>query len=72
MQNPDIARVLADPSASDWLKDAIRSSLVRDPVDAANDAEVLSQLLQQRADANLAGDLMRVTESGRGVFSNSP
>jgi hypothetical protein len=72
MQTRDIARVLADSSASDWLKDAIRSSLVRDPVDAANDAEVLSQLLQRRADAILAGDLVRGTDSGRGVFSNNP
>ena len=72
MQTRDIARVLADPSASAWLKDAIGSSLVRDPVDAANDAEVLSQLLQQRAYAILADGLVRGTDSGRGVFSNSP
>ena len=69
MQTRDIARVLVDLSASHWLKNAISSSLDRDPVDAANDAAVLSQLLQQRADAILAGDLERLTNSGRGVFS---
>jgi len=69
MQTRDIARVLVDASASHWLKNAISSSLDRDPVDAANDAAVLSQLLQQRADAILAGDLERLTNSGRDVFS---
>jgi len=69
MQTRDIARVLVDSSASHWLKNAISSSLDRDPVDAANDAAVLSQLLQQRADAILAGDLAPVTDSSRGVFS---
>jgi len=69
MQTRDIARVLVDSSASHWLKNAISSSLDRDPVDAANDAAVLSQLLQQRADAILAGDLVRLTDSGRDVFS---
>jgi hypothetical protein len=40
--------VLADPAATDWLKAALRTALSRDPVDAANDAEVLAQLLDQR------------------------
>ena len=40
--------VLLDPAASIWLKDALRSSLARDPVDAANDAEVLASLLEER------------------------
>ena len=43
----EIERVLADPAASFWLKDALRTALDRDPVDAANDAEVLAQLLEQ-------------------------
>lgn len=45
---PTIERVLADPAASDWLKTALRSALSRDPVDAANDAEVLAKLLDHR------------------------
>lgn len=44
----EIEQVLADPAASFWLKVALNSALDRDPVDAANDAEVLAQLLQQR------------------------
>jgi len=45
---PTIEEVLRDPSASFWLKAALRSALARDPVDAANDAEVLARLLDQR------------------------
>lgn len=45
---PTIEEVLRDPSASFWLKAALRSALARDPVDAANDAEVLTRLLDQR------------------------
>ena len=45
---PEIAAVLEDPAASFWLKAAIRSALDRDPVDAANDAELLSRLLARR------------------------
>jgi len=37
----EVEQVLSDPAASFWLKDALRSALARDPVDAANDAEVL-------------------------------
>ena len=47
-KQPEIDHVLADPAASVWLRDALRSALDRDPVDAANDAEVLAQLLDQR------------------------
>jgi hypothetical protein len=45
---PTSEEVLRDPSASFWLKAALRSALARDPVDAANDAEVLARLLDQR------------------------
>lgn len=44
----EIAQVLADPAASFWLKNALRSALARDPVDAANDAEALFRLLDER------------------------
>lgn len=40
--------VLSDPSASYWLKAAVRACLDRDPVDAANDAAVLAELMQAR------------------------
>ena len=45
---PEIDQVLADPAASFWLKGPLSSALDRDPVDAANDAEVLAQLLDRR------------------------
>jgi hypothetical protein len=45
---PTIEEILRDPSASFWLKAALRSALARDPVDAANDAEILARLLDRR------------------------
>jgi hypothetical protein len=45
---PEIATVLDDPAASFWLKACLCSALSRDPVDAANDAEVLAQMLERR------------------------
>jgi hypothetical protein len=41
-------QILGDPAASFWIKEALRSALARDPVDAANDAEVLAELLSSR------------------------
>lgn len=45
---PTIDQVLADPSASFWLRNTLLAALSRDPVDAANDADVLAQLLDRR------------------------
>lgn len=45
---PGLEEVLRDPAGSLWLKDALRSALARDPVDAANDADVLVRLLDRR------------------------
>jgi hypothetical protein len=45
---PSIEKVLRGPAASLWLRNALRAALVRDPVDAANDAEVLARLLDRR------------------------
>jgi hypothetical protein len=39
------AEYLEDPLASEWLKQALRSALERDPVDAANDADLLRAIL---------------------------
>lgn len=39
---PEVAAILHDPAASAWLRSALRDLLVRDPVDAANDAEALA------------------------------
>jgi hypothetical protein len=43
-----IEQIIDDPAVSVWLKNALRAALMRDPVDAANDAEVLAQVLDQR------------------------
>ena len=40
--------ILTDPTSSYWIKDALRAALERDPVDAANDAEILALVLDQR------------------------
>lgn len=45
---PPISEILADPAASSWLKNALREASSRDPVDAANDAEILAKLLERR------------------------
>jgi len=50
---PSIDQLLDDPSMSFWFKLALRQALRRDPVDAANDAVVLADLLQTRAQALL-------------------
>jgi hypothetical protein len=51
---PGIDEVLADPAASHWLKTALRSALHRDPVDAANDSEILARLLKELCDRILS------------------
>jgi hypothetical protein len=42
--------ILVDVSASDWVKDALRSALERDPVDVLNDAETLVKALRENLD----------------------
>ena len=53
---PEIVGVLHDPAASSWLKKCLCSALSRDPVDAANDGEVLAQLLERRCRTILSGN----------------
>lgn len=43
-------QIAEDPAASLWIKDALKTALERDPVDAANDAEVLAAVLKDRCD----------------------
>jgi hypothetical protein len=45
--------ILADPAASDWLKSALKSATERDPVDALNDALVLTATLEERLRSEL-------------------
>lgn len=47
------AAVVGDSATSYWLRDALRSALDRDPVDAVNDAELLLTMLQMWADATI-------------------
>lgn len=46
--SPDVQQILRDPAASFWIKQALQTALQRDPVDAANDAEVLAKVLSHR------------------------
>lgn len=55
--------VLGDFSTSEWLRNALRSSLDSDPLDAAIDAEVLAQLLRDRADILIKGELSGETRA---------
>jgi hypothetical protein len=45
----EIKRICEDPAVSFWLRNALVSALARDPVDVANDAGVLSWVLDKRA-----------------------
>jgi|GEM_PF-2001013 len=45
---PTIEEILANPSASFWLRSALLAALSLDPVDAANDAELLARLLDRK------------------------
>lgn len=45
--------MLQDPNTSAWLREALRTALERDPVDAANDAEMLRCVLMRRLGAAL-------------------
>lgn len=47
---PMCENILNDLAASFWLKNALRSALNRDPVDALNDAELLVVTLKERLD----------------------
>lgn len=49
-----ITTVLSAADTSFWLKSALREALARDPIDAATDAALLSELLGARADAALS------------------
>jgi hypothetical protein len=43
---PEVTNVLADFATSEWLKATLRSALLRDPVDALNDALLLASVLE--------------------------
>lgn len=46
----EIQRLLASPVTSHWLKQSLESALLRDCVDAANDSDLLRNLLTARCE----------------------
>jgi hypothetical protein len=58
MPTDKILAALADPSTTYWLRDALKSSLARDPVDALRDAEALVDLLRDHL-ADLPAPVVR-------------
>jgi hypothetical protein len=45
-----ITDVLESPCTNNYLKEALRVFLTKDPVDAANDAELLAELMRGRVE----------------------
>ena len=50
----ELMMMASDPAHSYWFSNALREALKRDPVDAANDAGLLSLVLDKRAAELLA------------------
>ncbi len=55
MPTDKILTTLENPATTYWLRDAIKSALQRDPVDALHDAEELAYLLRDRLDQIISG-----------------
>jgi hypothetical protein len=53
----EIHHVLADPDTSYWARESLLTALQRDPLDAANDAQMVSDLLNL-----LAEELLQIDE----------
>jgi hypothetical protein len=43
-----VEEIFMDPGASTWLREALRTALQRDPVDALNDTLALAEILEAR------------------------
>ena len=67
--SPDVQNILRDPAASFWIKQALQTALDRDPVDAANDAGVLAEVLSQRCSALLSDTAKLPNEDSVDVVS---
>ncbi len=50
---PKVSDILTDPCASYWLKDALKTAMRRDCVDAYYDAKLLSDMLKAYMDTCL-------------------
>ncbi|MBA6068097.1 hypothetical protein [Pseudomonas mosselii] len=55
----DIEAVIASPATSTWLRQSLELALQRDCVDAANDAEQLSDLLTRRCSEQMGDNTPR-------------
>lgn len=55
--NAQIAWVLAHPTMSPWLRDALRTALEQDPIDVLNDLEVLRYVLNLRCEVSISAYL---------------
>ena len=59
-----LKEILADPSISYWLKDAVKTAYEQDPVDALRDARRLLKMLGERYTQTVNGDLaQRINQS---------
>lgn len=58
-----VGEVLRSPGTSFWLRDAIRTAMSRDPLDALSDAEMLLDLLQRRLSI-VERDALRLLRGG--------
>jgi hypothetical protein len=47
-ENASGQEAISDATASDWLREALRTALERDPVEALNDALALAGILEAR------------------------
>lgn len=56
-QVPSLDELLAAPTTSKWLASALASAVDRDPVDAANDADLLQRVMASRVGAMLEAHL---------------
>lgn len=61
---PSVDDVLANPGVSDWAKRTLRAALQRDPVDAANEAELVRRLLARHLDETLRAAQSATTNQG--------
>ncbi|VVP61634.1 hypothetical protein PS874_06314 [Pseudomonas fluorescens] len=56
----EIKDLIGSPDASVWQKQALQTALSRDYIDAANDADVLRDLLDRHATEKLGLDALSV------------
>jgi hypothetical protein len=63
--NDEIHQVISNPATSCWLRESLEAAIKRDPVDAANEVEVMADLLGRRAQQAL-NDAIAVMKAHNG------